>query len=410
MRRQPLVSTVTFIATVMTIFLFMVVVITTRVRTIPFSPESCRDRLLIGQYIHIKPIDGNGDSSGGMSIGTARRLYGGLDGIENISYFEELGVTTAGGTFEKDFDAYTRNVDAGFFKVFDHPLVSGRYFTPEEAASNIPMAVISERTARRAFGTTECAGQAININHKNYTVTGVVKDHSFLATNACGDIFKAKGYDDNITSDNYFGGTMVAMTVKDGVSFDYIRDQVKARYAAADAELAPNNQKTVYHEGPFDQATIAGGIPGSNNTPDNSQDEFLQYLLYAVLLIVPAINLSSLLHSRMRKRISEIGVRRAFGCTRLRVVTDIIWENFMITLAGGIAGVGLGIVFAMNYSSLYENMETYGSGVTPALGSVINWGTIAIAVVVCFILNIISASVPAWQASRLNPVAAINSK
>ena len=32
------------------------------------------------------------------------------------------------------------------------------------------------------------------------------------------------------------------------------------------------------------------------------------------------------------------------------------------------------------------------------------------AIGVCFILNIISASIPAWQASRLNPVEAINKK
>lgn len=136
----------------------------------------------------------------------------------------------------------------------------------------------------------------------------------------------------------------------------------------------------------------------------------MRYTLYAILLLVPAINLSSLLHSRMRRRISEIGVRRAFGCTRLRIISDILWENFLVTLAGGIVGVTLGIIFAMNYSGLYEDMETYGSGVTPDISSVINWGTILIAVGVCFILNLISASVPAWQASRLNPVEAINAK
>lgn len=125
---------------------------------------------------------------------------------------------------------------------------------------------------------------------------------------------------------------------------------------------------------------------------------------------MPALNLSSLLHSRMHNRISEIGVRRAFGCTRRRVVTDILWENFLVTLAGGFVGVTAGIVFAMTYSGLYENIDTYGSGLTPALDSVINWGTVAIAVGVCFILNLISASVPAWQASRLNPVEAINAK
>lgn len=407
MRQQPLVSAVTFIATVLTIFLFMAVVITTRVKVMPFAPESCRDRLLVGKYIHVKKQSGNSDSSGGMSDVTARKLYDGLEGVECASFFQSLSPLTAAGTEGQYFKAFTRNTDANFFKVFDHKLIAGRYYTPEEAASNLKVVVINERTARRAFGTVDCVGQTISLNHRKYTVTGVVSDHSFLATTACGDVFIARGYDGD---EGFFGDTSAALLVKKGVDFSSVRDEVKARYAILDTEIASEGKKTIYHEAPFDQETVAGGINGSNVTPDTTSDRYVRYTIYAILLLVPAINLSSLLHSRMRRRISEIGVRRAFGCTRRRVISDIIWENFLVTLAGGIVGVALGIVFAMTYSGMYEDMDTYGSGVTPDISAVINWGTIAIAVGVCFILNLISASVPAWQASRRNLVESINAK
>lgn len=407
MRQQPLVSAVTFIATVLTIFLFMAVVITSRVKVVPLAPESCRDRLLVGKYIHVKSQSGRQDSSGGMSDVTARKLYDGLEGVECESFFQSLSPMTAAGTEGQYFKVFTRNTDAEFFKVFDHKLIAGRYYTPEEAASNIKVVVINERTARRAFGTADCVGQTISLNHRKYTVAGVVSDHSFLASTACGDVFIARGYDEN---EGFFGDTSAALLVREGVDFGSVRDEVKARYAILDTELAAEGTETVYHEAPFDQETIAGGISGSNTTPDTSSDRHVRYTIYVILLLVPAINLSSLLHSRMRRRISEIGVRRAFGCTRLRVISDIIWENFLVTLAGGIVGVALGITFAMTYSGLYEDMDTYGSGVTPDISAVISWGTIAIAVAVCFILNLISASVPAWQASRVNPVEAINAK
>ena len=67
MRRQPLISGVTFIATVMSVFLFMIVAITSRVKTVPFAPESCRDRLMVGRYFNIKEPNGNSDNSGGAS-------------------------------------------------------------------------------------------------------------------------------------------------------------------------------------------------------------------------------------------------------------------------------------------------------------------------------------------------------
>ena len=72
--------------------------------------------------------------------------------------------------------------------------------------------------------------------------------------------------------------------------------------------------------------------------------------------------------------------------------------------------MALGVIFAMTYSDLYANMDNYGQTLAPALSAVINWSTVAMAIDVCFILNIISASIPAWQASRLNPVEAINKK
>lgn len=133
-----------------------------------------------------------------------------------------------------------------------------------------------------------------------------------------------------------------------------------------------------------------------------------RYIIFIILLLVPAINLSSMLHSRMRRRISEIGVRRAFGCTRARIILDIISENFIITLAGGIVGLLLGIIVGVNYVGIYDTMQNIGNGGAPALSLMFNWSILLTALVVCFLLNIISAAVPAWQASRENVVDAIN--
>lgn len=418
MRHQPVISGVTFIATALSVFLIMVVVIMQRVKTVPFPPESCREQLMVGKYIHITMDEaGHNDSSGALSYPFAQTLYSGLNGVEHVSFISEwLLDMLVKGTEKTSFSAKSRAVDAEFFKIFDHPLIAGRYFTAEEANSRIPVVVITESTARKAFGKTDCVGENISLDHNRYTVVGVIKDHSFLATTAASDIFTTYGpgaIEPGPKKDVYelvFGDTFAALLVKKGVDFQSVKDQVKARYAILATELKPYGFKPIYHDAPYDQETIVAGLRGSNNTPDPSPDRHMRYILYAILLIVPAMNLSSLLHSRMFHRVSEIGVRRAFGCTRTRIITDIIAENFIVTLVGGIVGLILGVVFAMTYSGLYENMDNTGLNLTPALSSVINWGTILIAIGVCFILNIISASIPAWQASRLNPVEAINKK
>lgn len=57
-----------------------------------------------------------------MSYALARQIYGGLDGVESEAFMQpDLTTKTVGGQVEKNFQAYCRGVDAGFFKVFDHP-------------------------------------------------------------------------------------------------------------------------------------------------------------------------------------------------------------------------------------------------------------------------------------------------
>ena len=415
MRHQPVIAWVTFLATAMSVFLIMVVVMMQRAKTVPFAPESCRENLVIGANLHIENIDDAGNnSSSALSYSAAKMLYDGLDGIDCMTFYtmrpEESEVYAPGGD---DFiTAQSRRADAGFFEVFDHPLVEGRYFTAEEANALMPLAVINESTARKILGNAPWAGREIIVDNSVYTVTGVICDNSSLATLGHAEIVIPTGPGDTFGQwTDYLGSMAVAMVKKPGVDMEHLRNQVKARYSKLDAQLAAEGRRTIYHEAPYEQSTLAdAAFFGSNTTPDASHSRRMRWVIYGILLIVPAINLSSMLHSRMRRRVNEIGVRRAFGCTRRRIITDIITENFIVTLAGGFVGVTLGIIFAATYSGLYEGIENYNQGDTPAVSAFLNFATIATSLIICFVLNILSASVPAWQAARMNPVEALNSK
>lgn len=66
MRTQPLIAWVTVIGTALSIFLIMTVVMIESVSVMSFSPESNRDRMLYGMYVHINKPNGSG-GSGSMS-------------------------------------------------------------------------------------------------------------------------------------------------------------------------------------------------------------------------------------------------------------------------------------------------------------------------------------------------------
>lgn len=381
-----------------------------QVPVLPFAPESNRPRLLLGANIHMKVNGGKGDMSAGMSQYTVRKLYDRLDGVKHVTIFQNYGdkVDIMGPTGEL-FLVKTRHADSEYFNVFDHTLLKGRYYTKAESDALLNVAVISESTAFKLFGNANPIGQTFQYAFKPYTVVGVVRDSSPLATLGHGDVFIPTSAEDNeICWNKVLGSLAAAMVVEDGVDFDHIREQVKARYAELSTEVAPDDMEAVYHEQPYDIQTIAAGISATNMTPDTTTGKRVRLLIYSILLLVPAINLSSMLHSRMRRRVSEIGVRRAFGCTRSRIITDIISENLIVTIIGGIIGFILGVIFASTFDGLYATSSSLGSGATPALSTLLNWKITITALVVCFLLNIVSAAVPAWQASRVNVVEAIN--
>lgn len=79
----------------------------------------------------------------------------------------------------------------------------------------------------------------------------------------------------------------------------------------------------------------------SNVAPDFGRILLVYGLLFFALLAVPAVSLSGMTGSRIERRLSEMGVRRAFGATRGMLMRQILGENFVFTLLGGVLGLAL---------------------------------------------------------------------
>ena len=135
-------------------------------------------------------------------------------------------------------------------------------------------------------------------------------------------------------------------------------------------------------------------------------------LVIAILLLVPAINLSSMTLSRMRRRMAEIGVRKAFGATGGELIRQIFFENLLLTLFAGVLGLALSYAatFLLNgFLSTTAPMPTSaGNALTPGM-LLSPWAFLA-AFGFCLLMNILSAGIPAWRASRMNITDAINQR
>mgnify|MGYP002138284482 FL=1 len=136
-------------------------------------------------------------------------------------------------------------------------------------------------------------------------------------------------------------------------------------------------------------------------------------LIGLIFLLVPAVNLTGLTSSRMRKRISELGVRKAFGANRSTLINQVLIENLLLTFIGGIFGLLISYSLILGLKGLLLGPSYYTDmsvNVTLAPEMLINAPVFAYAFTVCIILNLFSAFVPVWKATRVSIVEAINDK
>jgi putative ABC transport system permease protein len=136
---------------------------------------------------------------------------------------------------------------------------------------------------------------------------------------------------------------------------------------------------------------------------DAWSDDLIWYVLSGMLLllIVPALNLSGMVASRMERRLPEMAIRKAFGAKRRTLLGQVIMENLMLTLIGGFVGLCLAWTALYGWRDwLFYTFSSNGDlyGVVPILKGEMFFGPaiFLIALLVCTLLNVLAATLPAW--------------
>lgn len=414
MKHQPVMTWVSITGTALAIFLIMVVVMLNQVRVVPYAPESNRDRWLVNNAFSIgnKQWSGDGKSNGGMSYQTAREIYYNMETPEEVTLFYNWSphctLSLPGNTKIKGDKCET---DDRFWNVMDFTFVDGGPYDRAEFESGRPVAVISESMAKKLFGTTEASGKHVSLNHVDYTVKGVVKDVSPLASNAYAQVwvpFTSTTTVDFTWCNDIMGPIKAIILAKDKSDFPAIRNEFLQRHNAFFKQLEEDGFYYVQLKRPYTQET-SSYTQSANLEPDMDSVYRERIITFAILLLVPAINLSSMTHSRLRRQRETIGIRRAFGATRGKVLWSLIAENMIITLVAGIIGLISTIIFFYLAQDTLFQASSYSFGKANFhIGMVMSWDTFGWALIFCFVLNLLSAGFPALQASRVNIVNALS--
>lgn len=411
MRHHKMMIWVSVSGIALSIFLIMVFFMVDRLPMVEAAPESHRSRMLYGGGLEI--MGENWSQSGAMSYKTSGKIYGNLDGIEmtarSSSWTSSCEVGQK-GKLSNPMDVV--NTDAEFWKMYDFRFVSGKPYDKATVESGGKSAVLTRSVARKIYGRDDVAGEEVRINSVPYTVAGVVEDVNPVMNATFSNVYIPFPPED-LSNGEDFGNVMVHLLMQPGVEEDEIKSQVKSRYERWNAELKKDHNTAVYHNAPHDSEYLADGWLFSNVTPDLIEKHRTSYITYILLMLLPAINLSCMMRGRLRHRVSEIGVRRAFGARRRSIIAQILTENMIVTIFGGLIGLIISIIFiylAADYFFTLSDTDTSAlefASSTPALSMLFTWTNFFIAIAACFVLNLLSAFLPAWKASRLEPAVAI---
>jgi len=117
-----------------------------------------------------------------------------------------------------------------------------------------------------------------------------------------------------------------------------------------------------------------------------------------VFMLLPALNLVNLNTGRIMERRVEIGVRKAFGATSSQLALQLVVENVLLCLAGGLLALAAtaGVLAWLEHIQLIDYMR-YDLNL-----AVFGWGML-----IATVFGLVSGVLPAWKMSRLDPVHAL---
>ena len=420
-KQEKLFSSIYIFGTGLSITVVMVLSIVFYIRIANIYPETNRDRMLIAKSGTLVDVSNNDMSAASLSLKTIETCFRSLQNAEAVSaIYKPWGgshyIQPAGS--KEQIPVTVNYIDNDFWKVFSFRFLSGAPFTEADFQSGIHTVVISESTAKRYLGTVDAVGMYISLNFLQYRVCGVVKDVSFVTPVTYAQLWIPYTVNPEYKmsfAEDLLGFFRLYILASSAGDIGKIKEEVLENLRKLNNTIPDNYELRL--QGQPDRHWESTFRFWSNDFPDFNKI-LLQYsLIFLILLLVPGISLSSMIDSRMERRLPEMGIRRVFGSPVKNLMIQIFSENFLFTLLGGLAGLLFSYILILISS---DWIMTIGQGLVtlPADGGtvvftpemLINIPVFLIALGVCFILNILAAFIPAWRASHKEIIHSLNAK
>ncbi len=291
---------------------------------------------------------------------------------------------------------------ANYFEIMGvAPLIGRTYRGDEQRKGWNELVVLSYGIWQRRFGgSTDVIGKTVRIDDDAYTVIGVMPpgfNHPDARVTSNVDMWLPSGFAAEPFPDakreirflDAIGRLKPGVDIAQAqTAVKTVAERLKAQYAAA---YGPEPQSWSARIRPLDEQVIGASRPG------------LLVLLGAVVLVllVACTNVANLLLARASVRRREMAIRSALGASQRRLIFQLLGESVLLSMLGGI----LGLLVA------FWGIDLLAAFAPPELirvrGFTVDWRVLAFTTVVSVGSGLLFGLIPAVQASRTEPQAAM---
>ena len=280
----------------------------------------------------------------------------------------------------EDGDYAVEGVTDSYQQITGQVIDQGRFICDIDVEAPTYNAVVGTDVADELFGTKDCIGNTLEIKGYDFTVVGLLEPSDTMLANKNTTIIIPLTTAQRMFANKEFGTLYVSATAPDTVdAAEDVTDDFLIRELGSDDDYMIINQNAiieVMNEVMSVMTILLSGIA-------------------AISLLVGGIGIMNIMLVSVTERTREIGIRKAIGAQRTDILSQFLIEAVVLSVAGGIIGVGLS----------YLGLQVIGTAMEISMGMSV--GTIVLALGFSAFVGVVFGIYPANKAATLKPIDAL---
>ena len=327
-----------------------------------------------------------------------RQELAAIRGAEQVSLYHSRNYADSVYYLNTQFNGSVYGIDRNYLGVYGLQVKSGRGFTEEDYSGFRKVVLVDENAVTNLFGGASPVGRCIELRGDVFTVVGVVAlSEEFAPTiNSLNDYWL---YMDQSSGTIYLPDavwpTAYQFDEPQNVAIKVENTDVMASVGQEAAELLTERQIVDPDNSDFDYRS-QDMLEQAQQLQSMSESTNMQLIWIAgISLLVGGIGVMNIMLVSVTERTAEIGLKKAIGAKKKRILMQFLTEAAVLTSMGGIIGVVSGIGLAQLISAMMQ------------IPVAIDMTAILVSVVFSTLIGVVFGLLPATQAANLNPIEAL---